>query len=425
MNFSNTRYYEILGVTHDASFESISRAKDRLKFGDDDDRVPFSEWAKIDEAYNVLYDPDKRKEYDKFLAQQTEEVTRAQAEAEEAARAQAEAEEAARAQAEAEEAARAQAEAEEAARAQAEAEEAARAQAEAEEAARAQAEAEEAARAQAVTPFIPVNQKFKNMSFENKLKIIGKHTAVSIVALPIGGPIGVIALNIWMAKRKGKIKLQKDKKPKKITEVKTSELQAFKQYEEKLNQEIDKLLAEPHNDYKLEINRKKYENQIELYKKILEIRLSKNLKSKFDIFKNKLEVMSVAKQLESASKNLEKVSKKIENYDESKTPKLSKLNQELIDTNMEIAERVQESQRETYGIKKLKIKQSKLLKKRNEVGTSVKARVVRQGKFYDWAARAKNFVTNTPYIFVSSEDIDDKIDIIERAVEEIENRRIV
>ena len=67
MDFNNTRYYEILGVTKDASFDNIERAKERLKYGNSDDRVPFSMWPDIDEAYNVLIKPESRKKYDEYL----------------------------------------------------------------------------------------------------------------------------------------------------------------------------------------------------------------------------------------------------------------------------------------------------------------------------------------------------------------------
>jgi len=65
--YDNQNYYDILGVKQDATINNIKEAKDRLKFGDPDDRAPFSMWEKIDEAYKVLSDPLKRAEYDKSL----------------------------------------------------------------------------------------------------------------------------------------------------------------------------------------------------------------------------------------------------------------------------------------------------------------------------------------------------------------------
>jgi len=65
--YKNKTYYDILGVEQNASIESIEKAKNRLKFGDSDTRAPFSMWSKIDEAYVVLSNPTKRKEYDENL----------------------------------------------------------------------------------------------------------------------------------------------------------------------------------------------------------------------------------------------------------------------------------------------------------------------------------------------------------------------
>ena len=65
--YNNQNYYDILGIDKSATISSIERAKDRLKFGDPDDRAPFSMWTKIDEAYSVLSNPEKRREYDKKL----------------------------------------------------------------------------------------------------------------------------------------------------------------------------------------------------------------------------------------------------------------------------------------------------------------------------------------------------------------------
>lgn len=57
-------YYEILGVSRDASSENIRKACDRLKFVE---RVPFDEWKIIDKAFDVLYHSDTRKTYDEEL----------------------------------------------------------------------------------------------------------------------------------------------------------------------------------------------------------------------------------------------------------------------------------------------------------------------------------------------------------------------
>jgi len=61
-------YYEVLGVGRDASAEDIQRAYRKLarKYHPDVDRSPGAEdrFKEINEAYHVLSDPDRRRQYD-------------------------------------------------------------------------------------------------------------------------------------------------------------------------------------------------------------------------------------------------------------------------------------------------------------------------------------------------------------------------
>ena len=64
-------YYEVLGVSRDASAEDIKKAyrKLALKYHPDrnpDDKVAEEKFKEAAEAYDVLSDPDKKAKYDQF-----------------------------------------------------------------------------------------------------------------------------------------------------------------------------------------------------------------------------------------------------------------------------------------------------------------------------------------------------------------------
>ena len=64
-------YYSILGVNKNASDSDIKKAyrKLALKYHPDrnpDDKEAENRFKEVNEAYEVLYDPEKRKKYDQF-----------------------------------------------------------------------------------------------------------------------------------------------------------------------------------------------------------------------------------------------------------------------------------------------------------------------------------------------------------------------
>jgi DnaJ-class molecular chaperone len=69
---NNKDYYHVLGVNHDASTEEIKRAYRKLAMQcHPDHNQGNTEWAnkrfkEINEAFNILGDPEKRSQYDVF-----------------------------------------------------------------------------------------------------------------------------------------------------------------------------------------------------------------------------------------------------------------------------------------------------------------------------------------------------------------------
>ena len=278
-----------------------------------------------------------------------------------------------------------------------------------------------------IVPFTPVEKK-QTKEGGSKLKTIGKYVG-GIAIGSLLGPIGVVTAIVWLKKHK-KVKLQKDKKTKKITKISTEELGIIEQYNKTLDQEINKLLGEPHNNYKLEINRLKYENQIKLMEGLLKHKLSKEVK-KSQMLKHKLDLVGTKIQLETAKKNLEKIEKDILEYEQNqKTANISKklveisqklsdgnvirksienrdltiLNEKIIENNEEINSK---SEEKSFGMTNLKAYQTKLINKRNKKGTKVKTSVLRRGKFYDDIRKAKDFMVSLKYVFKNKEEIDE------------------
>ena len=469
MNFTNTRYYEILGVTHDASLANIENAKDRLKYGSGDDRAPFSEWALIDEAYAVLSDVYRRREYDNFLRENgiNQDTIRTSQEFMEsrgifddniASDQYFEAESVAPIENEAQVVSSTETVSEteepsiepesiqkstpaidfnDTSLAQTIADDIVSKETpevkpasdlapsqtqeteEKEENKDLENEPETINRASFVTPFAPVSLKFKDLPLNEKFKTAGKYAAGTLVVFSLCAILpqlqmfaaagAVVTAGVWLLKHKSKVKLHKDKKVKKITQIKMAELEEFNAYEKNLDAQINKLLSEPHNNYKLQVEQKRYEAQIELLKKILEIRKNRHAKNSLDLFKNKLEIMTVANRLEEALKKYNDISNKIENYDRDKTPRLAKLNNKLIDKNIEISEKSKANK----FVKKLKMQQKSLNFKRDKKGTLIKKKVVRSGKFYDAIAAGKARFSTGISAFAPWETVQKHIDDIE------------
>ena len=375
--YTNQSYYDILGVKQDASLENIQKARERLKFGDSDDRAPFSMWGKIDEAYNVLSNAEKRREYDKKIEENKDIYSHSNhgsssnsgnsngtslpddskqngdnknSGSNTAGNGSNKGNE------------------------------------------------EKEYDLNFVSEFKP-EEKVKKTN-DSKTKTVAKYVGGTLVGYLVAGPIGAIAVPIWMKKHK-KVSLQKDNKTKKMTKISTAEMNEIEKYNQILNSEINRLLSEPHNNYKLEINKIKYENQVALLEKLLDIKLSKKVK-KTEILKQKIDVVSTKMQLETAKKNLSNIESKIKEYE--KEQGLSKVNKELIEVNQQLAEQKGDK---SFSIRKLEAYQTKMLNKRDFKAKFVKTTVVKSGKVYDSMLKAKDFVKSLPYMFKSAEKLDE------------------
>ena len=225
----------------------------------------------------------------------------------------------------------------------------------------------------------------------NKLTKRGKIVA-GVIGFMYGGPIGsFVAIKLSKHLKKffsnHKIKLQKKANNKLIMSVSTPEAKLNQEYLKNLDTEIDRLLSEPHNNYKLAINQKKYEKQVELLQKQLELKV--NTKNKKGVV-YKLDLVSTRRQLEDAKAKLNKINSKIEKY--NRKQKLTRLNEKLIDVNT----RLNDEQRKS-SIKRLSRKRSKLLDKRNQKALNVKIKLVRSQSAHDTFVIAKNLIKSLPY----------------------------
>lgn len=390
--YKNQSYYDVLGVKEDASLERIQRAKDDLKFGEPDDRAPFSMWAKIDEAYSVLSDREKRREYDRKLAESRSAKIGHEANSDDVVEEISKQIEKQYSSTINEPKMKSETVISKPSEEKTTSENADKVEENPSE--------EKEYDLNYVSPFNPKEKETKSKIEESKAKTVAKYVGGTLTGFLVAGPIGAVAVPIWMKKHK-KVSLQKGDKPKKITKISTSETAEIEKYNQTLNAEINRLLSEPHNNYKLEINKAKYENQIALLEKLLDIKLSKKVK-KIEILKHKLDVASTKMQLETAKKNLANIQEKITEYE--KEQGLSKVNKQLIEVNQQLAEKKGDK---SFSIRKLEAYQTKLLNKRDSKAKRVKFLVEKSSKVYDGFLKAKDFVVSIPYMFKSSEKMDE------------------
>lgn len=253
MNYNNEQtLYDVLGVSYDADYLSIENSRNRLKFGNLDERAPISKWDKIDEAFDILTDPIKREAYDKQINFNKNtynaigEITKIIPE-------------------------------------------------------------------KVSLDYTKDNNSFENKknSMETSIfdsynqtlndKLSNKDTKVifsTFLEYSVLGPFGLIGAGVFssvLVKEKlSKAKLKKDTYTKVIIDIKTEDSRSIFETNQKLLQNI-KMLLQHTNNFKFQMAMLKYKNQIELLKQIIDMR--NQTKKKFGTFIN-LELNKYALELE-------------------------------------------------------------------------------------------------------------------------------
>lgn len=398
--YENQTYYDILDLPKygkrengdEVSLNSIIKAKDRLKFGNSDDRVPFSMWNKIDEAYNILSDVEKRKEYDRKLEEaknnvsdienisvfankenQTENVKFQEIFKKNTSD-------------------------------------------EGFTIVEAKKNIENLKRSY-IKPEIELENKKENEnsgfqykssyitdedsnmlgnnSIVPKLKKVGKEVILAI-------PTAVVA-TIKIVKElnnREKYILSKESTEKTICEVKTFESELEKEYRKKLDEAVDNVLNQLHSNYNLEIDKLRYENRIELLNKKIEQKENEVIK-KGGLIKYKLQLTALRRQLEAFEISLNKVNNKLNQ--KQRKQKLSKIHENLIKVN----EKIKENDKRIIALKKLEIRYQNLLDKKKLKISRMKSNreyyAIVKDSIKSAHAMTENFVDN---VFVPADKID-------------------
>ena len=411
MDFSNTRYYEILGVAHDASSENIEKAYRREL------RERITGQSDVFEAYRVLSNKEMRAEYDKYLEKNGVFVTSARTFSEYSqesrdidtnlldSKESVEVQEAELDSEEPVEEKKDELDSEEPVEEKKdeldseELVEEKKDELDSEELV--EEKKDELDREKVRREYKPFTEyasvvesrskkDLKNFNRNEKFKEFLKGLGI----FSFTGPIG---LAIWLNYKKKSIKLQKDPTPKRISKMTSKEFEAYQEYTNNLNDQINQLLSEPHNNYRLQITKIKYENFISFLEKRIDLCFGKRPTTKSEIFKNKVELASLRKQLEKAREKIVDIDAKIAEYSKSEVlgknnVGLSRIYRRIESDDARIDEITEEFEKMPDGLDKrrkqekvvkLMVHKNKLFEKRDKKGTKIKLRAMK---------KANNFV---------------------------------
>ena len=182
---------------------------------------------------------------------------------------------------------------------------------------------------------------------------------------------------------KGALTLIREEHVKKIKDLKieTGVMDLEKEYDEKLSNEIDNLLSKPHNNYSLQIKKLRYQNHLELWKKMFETKLNEIQKNKSSL-KTRLELISIKNQILNSESKLKRIENSIERYNKITNvgvlkndefeieSRLSRLNKSISNKMQKIND-IQDNPN-SLKIEKEQKKLKKLIIKRNIKGSKIK-----------------------------------------------------
>ena len=250
---------------------------------------------------------------------------------------------------------------------------------------------------------IPIQQKDRENTGKKELTKLQKGLIIGGSVAILGLP-GLLVASLALKKLTGKsLKLHKNKH-KKISDIKTQEAKLIEEYNKILEEQINTLLAQPHNNYNLQISKIRYENQIELLKKRIELKLNENVK-RGSYLKYKVECVALKNQLERAVERLKKINSKIKEYGENQKPKnriLNFTNENLYEVDAELKQAEEEKR---FSIKKLNIKKENWLKRRDFAARRLKTTRNFVGKIQDGAIKAFDCARSVKGVFLPSEEL--------------------
>ena len=207
------------------------------------------------------------------------------------------------------------------------------------------------------------NEPGKNKT-EKKPITNGVKTAIMLGSFFTLGLPGTVIAGIIIHRYNKKCKLYREDKGIVCSDIQSKETKLIEESNKRLEEQIDKLLSEPHNSYKLEASKIRYANEIELLKARIELKRTQKVK-KGQLTKYKLELAALDMQLERANKNLKDIEQKISSYDKDGNG-LKRINDEIVKVQGKLDSIDPKDNKRSVSIKRLEIRKSALEKKRDK-----------------------------------------------------------